>query len=229
MSEQGQLDFSAVLASTIHDMKNSLGMVLNSLDQIVDLKAGNCNCSAEQVAQLQYEARRVNDNLVQLLTLYKLENGRHLQNISELPVAEFLEECYLLNKPLIDYKGIGIEIECDDDLYWFFDRDLSAGVVNNVINNAMRYTRDRIRLSASVRDGMLDLRIEDNGPGFPERMLEVVGREQTEVDFRKGHTGLGLYFCTKVAESHENQGRYGRIELANDSPIGGGRFSVILP
>ena len=227
MAEE-KLDFSGVLASTIHDMKNSLGMVLNSLDEIVDPEAGKCRCTPEKVAQIQYEARRVNDNLIQLLTLYKVEKKQYIENITELPVADFLEECYLANKPLMEYRQIPLETECDDDLIWFFDRDLLIGVIDNVINNAMRYTRNRIKLAASEEDGWLHIRIEDDGPGFPPHMLQAVDRE-TDLDFRKGHTGLGLYFCSQVAALHVNQGREGYIALSNDGELGGGRISIYLP
>lgn len=227
MSED-KLDFSGVLASTIHDMKNSLGMVLNSLDGIVDKEAGKCACTPEQVAQLQYEARRVNDNLIQLLTLYKVEKRQYVENITEQSVADFLEECYLLNKPLLEHKGLPLEIECDEDLLWFFDRDLMAGVVNNVVNNTLRYTRERVKVAACKEDGYLHIRVEDDGAGFPERMLESVTHE-TEIDFRKGHTGLGIFFCSQVAALHENKGRKGHIALSNDSELGGGCFSIYLP
>lgn len=229
MNSPKQLDFTSILASSIHDMKNSLGMVLSALEEIVDPVEGRCRCTPEQVAQLQYEARRVNDNLVQLLTLYRLGSDLYSPNIDEVEVADFLDECYLLNKPLLDFKGIEAEVVCDPDLLGYFDRDLVAGVVNNIITNAVRYTETRIRVLAESREGFLVITVEDDGPGFPQPMLDTPSESLQEIDMISGRTKLGLVFCRKVAELHTSDHREGRIHLENGGPLGGGRFSLYLP
>ncbi len=226
MREPRSLDFSAILASSIHDMKNSLGMVLSSLDEIVDQRREECQCTAEQVAQLQYEAKRVNDNLVQLLTLYRIQERRYRPHIDEYLVAEFLEEVYLLNLPLLQHRHVAMEIDCDPGLTWYFDRELIIGVINNVTHNALRYTHDRLRMVAREEGAYLHLYIEDNGGGFPAAMTQET---HSELDFQSGRTGLGLYFCSLVASMHENGEREGRIELDNGSSLGGARFSLWLP
>ena len=223
------LDFADVLASSIHDMKNSLGMVLSALEEVVDAETGRCDCTPEKVGELQYEAKRVNDNLIQLLTLYKMERGQYGLNVDEVDVAEFLEEGYLKNKPLLEYKGIGLDMEVDEDLIGYFDHYLLDGVVDNVVTNAARYTRDRLRLTAQEVDGWLLLRVEDNGTGFPPAMLGRGSTLVSEGDFATGRTKLGLHFCALVAGAHHNGERTGYIELSNDSELGGGSFSIYLP
>jgi len=227
MSEQEQ-NFYAILASTIHDIKNSLGMVINDLEEFgEDDGTGHCHCTPERAAQLQYEAKRVNDNLIQLLTLYRAENAGYSATVAEVAVAEFLEEIYLLNAPMLEYKGLALELVCEPDLYWYLDRDLVAGVLNNLIHNATRYTRDRIRLSAEEIEGELRLCVEDDGEGYPEEMLS--GAMSAGISFGGGHTGLGLHFCRLVAHMHENRGREGHIALDNGGEWGGGRFCIFLP
>ena len=223
------LDFSSILASSIHDMKNSLGMVLSSLDDIVDVESNSCACTPEMVAQLQYEAKRVNDNLVQLLTMYKLDNKYYSVNLSELDLADFLEESYLLNKPLLDYKNIQADIVCESDDFGYFDRDLMAGVINNLVTNAARYSKQCISLNAAFEDGYLCLSVEDDGPGFPERMLNTDFEGDDALDMVSGHTKLGLFFCTMVARLHNVGGRQGFIKLDNHSRLGGGCFTIHLP
>ena len=230
MAQEQQLDFSTILASTIHDMKNSLGMVLNSLEEIVDSESGECRCSGDQVAKLQYEAKRVNSNLIQLLTLYKLEHQQVSANINEYSVADFLEECLLQAKPILAFRDIEAEIDCPDDLYGYFDRDLVAGVLNNALDNAIRYTKSRLRLVAEVEDGGLVLGVEDDGAGFPGSML-IAGNDPAanQVSFASGRTGLGLYFSSLVAAMHRNRSRAGYIELTNGGALGGGRFVIHIP
>jgi signal transduction histidine kinase len=209
-------------------MKNSLGFLLNTLDEVVgDCAPAECP-SYQQFAKLQYEAKRVNNDLIQLLTLYKIDNSQYSANVIDYPVGDFLEENILQNKPLLDFHSISIEKDCPDDLDWFFDRDLLSGVVNNVLNNAIKYTKGRLRLSADERDGYLVITIEDDGRGYPESMLHAAGPKQT-VSFQSGSTGLGLYFAAMVAKLHRNREREGFIQTANGGAFGGGCFSIHLP
>ena len=69
------MQFYDVLASIIHDMKNSLGMVIHTLDDVTadpDFKYRKI----ERITAMQNEAKRLNNNLIELLTLYKIENER---------------------------------------------------------------------------------------------------------------------------------------------------------
>ncbi|KPK02741.1 MAG: hypothetical protein AMK71_01290 [Nitrospira bacterium SG8_35_4] len=229
MGDKKLIDFEASLASTTHDMKNSLGMMLNSLDEVVN------NCTAENcpshrhLLHMQYEANRLNNNLIQLLTLYKMDNDQLSMNISHYSVSDLLEETLLQSRPLLEYKDIKISVDCPDDLYWFFDRNLVLGVINNVLNNAFRYAGDRIVVRADELNGCLVISVVDNGNGYPESMLGSSVQTNRAVSFQSGNTGLGLFFASMVAMMHKNRDREGYISLSNNEENGGGCFSIILP
>ena len=227
--KDNSLEFSTVLASSVHDMKNSLSMLLGTLDDIT-MRCGGTECpSSQKFAQLQYEGQRVNNHLIQLLAIYKIENAMYSPIVDEHPMQDFLEESALQSEALLSPKGIAVECDCDPDLIAFFDREMVAGVVNNVVNNAYRYSKDKIRLSASQRDGYVQISIEDNGNGYPENMLCEHSDQLTGINFKSGSTGLGLYFSSLVAKMHKNKGRQGYIACSNDGIDGGGKFSIFLP
>jgi signal transduction histidine kinase len=130
-------------------------------------------------------------------------------------------------------KGITLETDCPPGLIWSLDEDLILGVLGQAINNAIRYTRDRIRLAVAVVDGMLEVRVEDNGAGFPVALLEAgvsaMSGLTSGVNFATNSTGLGLYFSSVVAKMHKHRGRCGGIELDNGGPLQGGCFILRLP
>lgn len=227
MSEQPNMDFHAILASSVHDMKNSLAMVLGSLDEVMAEAAGNCPALSDKAGQLQYEAMRVNSNLVQLLTIYKLDSKQHHIQISDNELCDFLEECYFRNLPLLEFNNIAVEIDCDDSLFWRFDNALVQGLLDTVINNSLRYSKHQLRLSAEEEMGYLKISIEDDGAGFPEQMLTQ--GHVDNFDFNAGRTGLGLYFSQLIAESHTKKNRQGYIVVSNDCQLAGGCFSLYLP
>ena len=223
------LDFSTVIASSVHDMKNSLSMLLCTLDDITtECDPATCPVT-EKFLQVQYEGQRVNNHLIQLLAIYKMGNAQCGANITEQYVDDFLEECALQYEALLTPKGIAIETDCEAGLVGYFDRELVSGVVNNVINNAYRYSKDRIRLSGRREDGYVVIAVEDNGGGYPPAMLCDYSQGTSGVSFSSGSTGLGLYFSSLVASSHKNRDLTGYIRCSNDGMDGGGCFSIHLP
>jgi len=223
------LEFSTVLASSVHDMKNSLGMLLGTLEDIT-MQCGGQDCpSSPKFAQLQYEGQRVNNHLIQLLAIYKIENSMYSPNIAEHSLQDFLEESAMQSEALLAPKGIDVECDCDPQLIGFFDREMVAGVVNNVVNNAYRYSKDKIRLSAAQHGDHVVISVEDNGRGYPPNMLCEHSDQLTGINFKAGSTGLGLYFSSLVAKMHKNKGRQGYIACSNNGIDGGGKFSIYLP
>lgn len=228
MVTDNELNFSMILASCVHDMKNSLSMLLGTLDQF----GGECGrtCpAAEKINQLRYQGQRLNGDLVQLLSIYKIEHQQYTPNIEEHDLSDFLQECVATHEPLLAPRGIAIEAVCGAGLSGYFDREMVAGIINNVVNNAYKYSKDRIRLSAIHADGYVVFSIEDNGRGYPPGMVRTGGVDAGPTDFRSGSTSLGLYFASLIARMHINKGKRGFIRCANEGINGGGKFSMMLP
>jgi signal transduction histidine kinase len=222
------MKFADVLASTIHDIKNALGMVINTLDEITSEPGSGLAGNPKAVA-LQLEARRANNDLVQLLTLYKLDEGRVKPQVAEHNLEDFLDDITVEHQALARARGITLDHQCDPFLTAFFDEDLVRGVMSNAIGNAERYTRDRIWLTATAQDGWVALGVEDNGPGFPAGMLAFGVEAEPEEGLGHGRTRLGLYFASQVAALHCDGSRMGQIRLSNGGGLGGGRFEILIP
>lgn len=229
-AQSQQLDFSTVLAACVHDMKNSLFMLLQSIEQLAENRELPPD-QQQELAKLHYEAYRVNTNLMQLLGLYRMERDRLPLTIEEYFVADLFEELIVKNSLYLESKGIEIETDVDPDLMWYLDGDLINNLLTDVVNNALRYCKQRLLLSASANEqGLLVITIEDDGPGYPEHMLQFkVDRETQSFDVKSGRTGLGLYFAGLIASSHKNKSVHGDIKLANGGQFGGSVFTLTLP
>jgi two-component system, OmpR family, sensor histidine kinase SenX3 len=226
-----EISFTDLMASSIHDMKNSVNVQVNTLEQIAhDAKARGDLAAFDSLVVVIAQAHRVNANLIQLLSLYKFGKSTYPLDIVEQSVAELIAEAVLQQRAVLDFKGISVEVDCAPSCDWYFDHDLMTGVLLNALNNACHYTHDKIRIAAQVQDGRLVLRIEDNGSGYPAHMLEQggVGAERG-VNFFSGSTGLGFYFSAQVAHMHQNNGRVGTLSIDNGGAYGGGCFVVTLP
>lgn len=223
----GKIDFSMVLANAIHDMKNSISMLIDGLERI-DMRGINESAQGS-LPKLRYEGKRINNGLVHLLTLYRISESSYSLMMAEHNVEEMLFECKCENEDLLSLKGIAIDTDVEGDLQYFFDRELIASVINSVLNNAYKYTKDRILLRAYVKDGYLSLLIEDNGPGYPAFMMELDPEQQREISYKTSSTGLGTYFAATIAKMHRYRDRQGSIVIDNNGIDGGGRFEIRLP
>jgi signal transduction histidine kinase len=138
-----------------------------------------------------------------------------------------------LERVLLASRGVELELDIDAELVWHFDEDLIVGVVSHAINNAVHYTRDRVKLSAREREGWLEIRVEDNGAGYPPALLAAGSRAMdanaSGVNFLSNSAGLGLHFSREVARMHRHRERAGAVRLENGGPLGGGCFILTLP
>ena len=165
---QEDISFTDLIASSIHDMKNSLNVQISVLEKLAAQYKDTLQPNSYQdLGGVIYQANRMNANLIQLLSLYKLDKQIYPIDIAEHSVAEVIDDVLRLYQPVLDFKHITIAVDCAPDCYWYMDRDLISGVVLNALNNAFQYTRDTIRVAARIEGDWLELRVEDNGSGYP--------------------------------------------------------------
>jgi K+-sensing histidine kinase KdpD len=216
--------FTTLLASTIHDIKNSLGIVLQHIRSLSSRYQQDPN-----LLQLEFETYRINNSLMQLLVLYKVDHNKFSLNIDEYPVSDILAEVRAENMPLLQGRQMSLSIHCPPEQMLFCDNALVCGALGTLLNNAQRYSKHSIFLSAYDEDGFTCLAIEDDGDGYPENMLQANHNDLDNIDWVTGNTGLGLHFVSTIAALHKNNGRQGFIKLDNDSRLGGARFRLFLP
>ncbi|MBT4933116.1 MAG: HAMP domain-containing protein [Rhodospirillaceae bacterium] len=98
--------------------------------------------------------------------------------------------------------------------------------LTNLIDNAMRYA-EHVSVKAGKRGDLVDITIDDDGPGIPQEMREDVFKPFFRIDESRnpgtGGVGLGMTIARDVVRAHG-----GDIEL-DDSPNGGLRARIKLP
>lgn len=224
------IDMSTILATCAHDIKNSLSMITQALDELKDFIPTESTDAVENYALLYYETSRINNELVQLLSFYRLQHQQLVLSKQQQFILDIVEEQVARNNYLFHYRGIIVDVECDENLSWFLDDYLIGCLLNNIIVNAARYTKDKILIISKQVDDQLLLQVHDNGSGFIPEMIECQQACGNPAP-RTGHTYLGLYFAQEIAKSHQQEERCGQISLSNDSIINGsgGCFSLLLP
>jgi len=225
-------ELSLFLASTAHDMKNSITVLSGTLERLLDDASPQTEKAYPQMAQMLYQTRRLNDNLMQLLALYKqVGKPAYPFDMQPLEAGQLVEQVVAVGRVLLASRGIELELDVDDELVAHVDEDLIVGVVSHALNNAVHYTRDRILLAVRASSAGIEIRLEDNGAGFPPALLALgaAGASNAGVDFLNNSAGLGLYFASEVARMHRHREQCGAVRLENGGRLGGGCFVLTLP
>ncbi|MBX3617372.1 sensor histidine kinase [Nitrosomonas sp.] len=217
------------LISSVHDTKNSLCMLLSSLDKTLTNTDVEKLSTHTELVRVNEEARRINNHLAQLLTLYKLGQRIYPFDAQYICLSDFLSGIAAQYSELLRFRKITLETHVSPELHWYFDEDLINAVIGNAINNAIRYTRDRICIFAEEKENLLLLRVEDNGCGYPAAMLRNNNDFMYRIDPLSDNTGLGFYFSTMVVRMHQNRGDCGKLALENGGFMNGACFVVSLP
>ncbi len=228
-NKNNAVDFSLVLASSVHDMKNSIGMLIASLENYCEDNPPQNDIQKKHFNTLHYEASRVNAELVQLLTIYRMDTDRLPLRLDQHYVIDVLEEQLARNHALLNNSNIHLKLECDDNLEYAFDADLVGSVVQNVIVNCCRYTREQLLVRAEIEDDLLCITIADDGVGYPPEMLNAPQVSIDPADVSEGKTRLGLYFAEAIASMHRQKNRKGFIKLENGRVLSGGCFKMYIP
>jgi signal transduction histidine kinase len=136
-------------------------------------------------------------------------------------VAPVLEELAHALERIFRDKAVTIDWRCPDDLYFQGERQDLLEILGNVLENACKFAKGRVRAEAHVAAaGRLSVAIDDDGPGLPsERRAEVFKRGE-RLDETAPGSGLGLSIVDELARA------YGGSAALGDSSLGG--LSVVL-
>jgi K+-sensing histidine kinase KdpD len=218
--------FPALLASTVHDIKSSLGVVLELIRQLALKQPPGQNA---EFSQLEFEANRINHSLIQLLVMFKIDFCTFGLDIDEFSAIDVIQEARSQQDVLSKIKHIEFQIECDEDLWCYCDYAHISNAIGAILNNALRYTSTAVLMSARQEEDFVVFCIEDDGEGYPEQFLQADFGSVDNLDWVTGNTGLGLYFASVIAGMHKNKQNSGYLKIDNESRLGGARFSLYLP
>lgn len=225
-----QIDFSTLMASTVHDMKNVIAAVSQAYESLL-AEMPEALQRSPQARLIEQEALRLDAMLMQLLGLYKLEHGQLLLQPIYYRLDELFEDLHIRHRELLEYRNIDFQVDvAEPDLEAYFDVSLIGTVLDNALGNALNFCKKTIRLHAQREENGVLLSVSDDGEGYPSSLLgEVRYKESSSMDRNTGSTGLGLYFAANIIALHDQDERLARLELSNDGPLSGACMKIWLP
>jgi signal transduction histidine kinase len=120
-------------------------------------------------------------------------------------------------------RGVGIDAECDDGIYFRGERQDLEEMLGNLIDNGCKWAKSRVRVRCEKTGGRLILTVEDDGPGLSAAQRSQVGERGERLDESVPGSGLGLAIVRDISKL------YGGFFSLEESSLGGVQARLELP
>lgn len=200
--------FMAVLT---HDLKNPL----IGADRVLDgLLRGNAGSLSEEQTHALLLLRQSNEDLLSmvktLLHLYKYDRDAEVLFFETTSIEPAIEEAVSELLPLAKNHQIELRHQVSDSTPTVrIDRTAMSHVITNLIQNAIKFSGKNAVIEVTAEnldDDFCLVKIHDNGPGIPKRVLEHLFERYSQGDSGKHYktgTGLGLFLCHQIVQAHD--------------------------
>jgi heavy metal sensor kinase len=211
-----------------HELRTPL-TAIRSVGQIGLQKDGDRDQYREVIGSMLEEAERLSRLVENLLTISRADSGQIELERSTISLLPLVRDASFFLDVLAEEKGQALSVEGDDSIQVKADVVILRQVVINLLDNAIKYSPPRGRISVRVfrKDpASACVEVEDSGPGIPPEHRDKIFDRFYRIDEARsreaGGAGLGLALAKWGAEAHG-----GRLEL--DSTNEGCIFRLLLP
>ncbi|HBV39202.1 MAG TPA: two-component system sensor histidine kinase RstB [Erwinia sp.] len=184
------------------------------------------NLSANEAAALNRDIGQLESLIEELLTYARLDRPKVDLHLQSLDLAAWLNE--RLEDMRMVHPDFTLELDTPQrQNLGVADTRLMERVLDNLVNNALRYAQQRVRVGLWFDGDTACLQVEDDGPGIPqaerERVFEPFVRLDPSRDRATGGCGLGLAIVHSVAQA------FGGTVTIDASPLGGASVRFCWP
>ena len=199
-----------LIANISHDLRTPLTMIKGYGEIMRDIPGEN---TPENIQAVIDEATRLSQLVGDLMNLSKLQAGILKPQLGVFDLTELLQDTMRRYDTLIRHRGYHIEFSLQDNVLVEADRTMILQVLYNLINNAVNYTGEsmRVLVTESVSQNVVRISVADDGEGIPPEQIGNIWDRYYRVDREHKQavmgTGLGLSIVKSVLEAHA--ARYG--------------------
>ena len=220
------------VANASHELKTPLASIKAYTETLLDWALHDETVNARFLERIDEQVERLNQLILDLLSLARIESAQETFEHNPLVVVPVVESCVEAHRGRAEAKNLtssSIRDGLDDDAEVLADEEAIRQIVDNLIDNAIKYTPEGGSVAVSCWGDHDEFCIEvaDTGIGIPRDDLPRIFERFYRVDKARsrelGGTGLGLSIVKHLVQSIG-----GQIDVT--SRLGSGsRFTVHLP
>ncbi|WP_285008464.1 GAF domain-containing sensor histidine kinase [Pedobacter faecalis] len=229
-SELASVGNRQLLHTTAHDLKNPLTTIPVRAD-LIKLKKGDPEMVDKMCDQIKASVLNIVHIIDELLDSGAVEAGKTRLLLVKLNASALIANVIAMNQPLADRKNQVIEFINPDDIYIRADESKLSEVIDNLLNNAIKYSPQHTRITVTIRtgsNGQVIVSVADQGQGLTEEdksnLFQRFTRLSAQPTGGERSTGLGLSIVKAMVEAHG-----GRIWAESEGKGKGAIFNMSLP
>jgi len=229
-TERMRVDF---IANASHELRTPLTTLLGFVETLQGAARDDAAARERFLAIMGEQARRMKRLIDDLLSLSRIEQNERLVPQAAVDLAGIARQVADGLAGLAAENRIRLVLDAPDALVVTGDRDELLRAVENLVENAIKYSADDngaerpVEIGLETRDGHGRLSVRDHGPGIAREHLPRLTERFYRVDAgqsrAKGGTGLGLALVKHIVARHR-----GRLH-ADSTPGKGSTFALSLP
>ncbi|CAA6825975.1 MAG: Sensor histidine kinase TodS [uncultured Aureispira sp.] len=224
---------SQFLTNISHELKTPLALILGPIDLLLTkpIEQFNAGELRNYLGIMQRNGKKMLEHIEDIMDLAKLNSNELKVQTKPVELFPFVQNLYTLFKTEVAYRDIDYQLnyEVNKQLVVPLDIKKMEKIINNLLSNAFKYTKEggKIILSVLVVDQAITIKVEDTGIGIPSEHLPYIFNRfyqvKTEGETIFSGTGVGLALVKELADI---QG----IEVHVESTLSKGScFSFVLP
>jgi two-component system phosphate regulon sensor histidine kinase PhoR len=218
------------VANASHELRTPLTSIRGFVEALEDGAMDDPLTARRFLEKIRRHADRMAALVSDLLELSRLEAGERPPQWETLRPADLVDEAVASLSELARHRQVTVSADVAEAPPVVADRDRLCRILENLLENAVKYTPAGGHASVSARageDGSVVFEVADDGPGIPAEHLPRIFERFYRVDKARsrdlGGTGLGLSIVKHLAE-----GMDASISVESD-PGRGTRFTVKVP
>lgn len=219
---------SSFTSNITHELKTPIAVAYAANDALLNYGlADNPVKREEYLLDTKEQLEKLSALVERILSMSMKERGNFRLEVSETNIRDMFEKIVQETR-LRTAKACDIQIEADDNLTAIFDAKLMLSVVSTLVDNAVKYSGESVRilLKAIRKSDKLFISVSDNGIGIAQEHQRHVFEKFYRVPHGDVHEvkgyGIGLYFAKTIVERHG-----GQISLTS-TPGNGSTFTIEL-
>lgn len=218
------------LSVATHELKAPMTVIKGNIENISDGLMGPVDEKVKDALATMYqETERLNGLVSDLLNVSRIEQGRVTYTIESVDLSESIDRIVSQFSNRAHTKGLGLSYQKpNEQLFVFADAGRITEILTNLVDNAIKYSREgSVSIAHVVTKDMVKTIVQDTGIGISpqdrERLFNRFYRVKSEATKDIGGTGLGLWIIKQYVE-------YMKGKIYVDSMEGAGsKFIVELP